>query len=52
MLAQATSSTAPIAPMSTHNMLATPPTKSSFKGRTTGAIRKLARTSRVSPIPG
>jgi len=32
MLAQAIMSTAPIAPMSTHNMLATPPTKSSSNG--------------------
>ena len=32
MLAHATSSTAPIAPMSTHSVLATPPTKSSFNG--------------------
>ena len=38
--------------MSTHNMLATPPTKSSFKGRTTGVIRKFAMASRVSPRPG
>ena len=36
MLAQAISSTAPIAPMSTHNALATLPTKSSLKGRTSG----------------
>ena len=37
MLAQAISSTAPIAPMSTHNMLDTPPTKSSNSGCTTAA---------------
>ncbi len=36
MLAQAISSTAPIAPMSTHNMLATPPTRSSFNGPNDG----------------
>ncbi len=35
MLAQAIRSTAPIAPMSTHNMLDTPPTKSSNNGSTT-----------------
>ena len=40
MLAQATRSTAPIAPMSTHNMLATPPTTSSFNDRMTGVNRE------------
>ena len=51
MLAQAISSTAPIAPMSTHNVLATPPTKSSFKGRTSGVIRQFAIASFVDPGP-
>jgi hypothetical protein len=41
MLAHAISSTAPIAPMSTHNVLATLPTRSSFNGRTVGRMRQL-----------
>ena len=41
-----------MAPMSTHNVLATPPTKSSFKGRTTGVTRQFAIASFVSALPG
>ena len=39
MFAQATRSTAPIAPISTQRELATPPTRSSFSERTTGVMR-------------
>ncbi len=52
MLAQAISSTAPIAPISTRNMPATPPTKSSFKGRTAGVICRFAIASFVTETPG
>ncbi len=52
MLAHATSSTAPIAPMSTQSALATLPTMSSFKRRTTGVIRQFAIASRVALKPG
>jgi hypothetical protein len=51
MFAHATSSTAPIAPMSTQSELATPPTRSSFNERTTGAIRQFLIASRVTLEP-
>ena len=51
MFAHATSSTAPIAPMSTQRALETSPTMSSLSGRTTGMTRQFAIASRVTLDP-
>jgi hypothetical protein len=46
MLAHAIDRTAPIAPMSTQSVVAMLPTRSSFNGRTFGAIRRSVAVAR------